>query len=601
MLWPMIKKIMNLIFLAANLFFAAGKTSIAQQKSDFWWVLGFNGPRTLTMHFHEGNPTQKVVEKRALTDITNTSFCNKEGEPLFYTSGRVIYDADLNKLRGGDSLNPLGAVEWYPIYPVPHGAIALPHSDIEKNQVSLFHQELQWNDAKNVRPFCLNYYYTLLKYDNDEVSIISKNIPFFKKIQNAGAAAACRHANGRDWWLVSVGYDTNELYVFLFDPSGIQLHHTEVTSYKFSKTTVQGLFSPDGNHWICHGVGNDLGRTSSEYQYNEIHVLNFDRSSGKFSNHRRHTFVHELTKLKYAIGAVVSPNSRFLYISLNQVLYQYDLTEQEFQLSKVLVDSIIFDPDETYPSNYFLGQLAPDGRIYYTSGNGSLFMNIVHEPNKKGSACKAQNHALPLKLYNQISIPYFPNYRLGPIDGSECDTLGIDNVPWAWWRYDQDTVEYRCFEFVDLSAYLTEESEPQWYWDLGDGTQSRDTSPVHCYQKDGVYEVCLMVKNKYGADTLCRTLHVGTSATGDAGKTILSTELFPNPATDHFVLNIHDYLPERMYLHLMNPQGQNVYTARLYQGSNFIDTRDLQPGVYSALIYERGILVKAEKLVVMRG
>jgi hypothetical protein len=75
--------------------------------------------------------------------------------------------------------------------------------------------------------------------------------------------------------------------------------------------------------------------------------------------------------------------------------------------------------------------------------------------------------------------------------------------------------------------------------------------------------------------------------------------LIPNPATDHFVLNLHDYIPERMYLHLMNAQGQTVHTQRLYQGSNVIDTHALPPGLYSALIYERGILVKAEKLVVM--
>ena len=153
---------------------------------------------------------------------------------------------------------------------------------------------------------------------------------------------------------------------------------------------------------------------------------------------------------------------------------------------------------------------------------------------------------------------------------------------------------------MDLSGYLTEESEPEWYWDLGDGTQSRDTSPMHCYARDGVYEVCLIVKNKYGADTLCRTLHVGTSSTDDEGKIIISSELFPNPASGHFVLNIHDYLPERMYLHLVNPQGQKVHTQRLYQGSNVIDTHTLSPGLYSALIYERGILVKVEKLVVMR-
>jgi hypothetical protein len=263
------------------------------------------------------------------------------------------------------------------------------------------------------------------------------------------------------------------------------------------------------------------------------------------------------------------------------------------------VDSII-DLTPPWGSSYGLHQLAPDGRIYIVNGHNNFVLHVIDRPNEYGKACRPRQNGFRLPTLTNRGTPNFPNFRLGPIDGSECDTLGIDNVPWAWWRYDQDTAIYRCFEFVDLSGYLTEESEPEWYWDLGDGTLSRDTSPIHCYARDGVYEVCLTVKNKYGADTLCRTLHVGTSSTDDEGKIIISSELFPNPASGHFVLNIHDYLPERMYLHLVNPQGQKVHTQRLYQGSNVIDTHTLPPGLYSTLIYERGILVKVEKLVVMR-
>jgi hypothetical protein len=240
----------------------------------------------------------------------------------------------------------------------------------------------------------------------------------------------------------------------------------------------------------------------------------------------------------------------------------------------------------------------PDGRLYSGTGYGQPYLHVIEKPNLRGLNCIPRRMGIPLQTRNN-STPNFPHFRLGPIDGSACDSLGIDNVPWAWWRYDQDTGRYRCFEFVDLSAYIPSESAPEWYWDLGDGTQSRDTSPVHCFQKDGVYEVCLIVKNKYGADTLCRTLRVGTTSTDDHGKAVISTELFPNPAADHFVLNVHDYLPESMYLHLKNAQGQTVHRERVYQGSNVIDLQDLTPGLYSALIYERGVLMKAEKLVVV--
>ena len=57
------------------------------------------------------------------------------------------------------------------------------------------------------------------------------------------------------------------------------------------------------------------------------------------------------------------------------------------------------------------------------------------------------------------NLPTFPNYRLGPIDGSESDSLDIDNIPVAEFRYDQDTMNYRCIDFTNLSWY-----EPEEFW-----------------------------------------------------------------------------------------------------------------------------------------
>jgi hypothetical protein len=55
-----------------------------------------------------------------------------------------------------------------------------------------------------------------------------------------------------------------------------------------------------------------------------------------------------------------------------------------------------------------------------------------------------------------------------------------------------------------------------------------------------------------------------------------------------------------MYLHLVNSQGQTVLRHRVYQGSNVIELQDLKSGLYSVLIYERGVLMKTEKLAVVR-
>ncbi|MBP9136999.1 MAG: T9SS type A sorting domain-containing protein, partial [Flavobacteriales bacterium] len=43
-------------------------------------------------------------------------------------------------------------------------------------------------------------------------------------------------------------------------------------------------------------------------------------------------------------------------------------------------------------------------------------------------ACDFQQHAIELPTYNFNSLPNHPNYHLGPIDGSVCDSLGINTL-----------------------------------------------------------------------------------------------------------------------------------------------------------------------------
>src|SRR5690606_11461383 len=122
-------------------------------------------------------------------------------------------------------------------------------------------------------------------------------------------------------------------------------------------------------------------------------------------------------------------------------------------------------------------ELMPDGKLYCL-GNNSHHLHVIEYPDRKGDSCLVRQHYVELPNHYTGSIANFPNYRLGPIDGSPCDTLGINNVPLARFRYNRDSIidPYRV-EFIDLSDY-----EPTtWNWDFDDTTMSSDTSPVHLF------------------------------------------------------------------------------------------------------------------------
>ncbi len=73
-------------------------------------------------------------------------------------------------------------------------------------------------------------------------------------------------------------------------------------------------------------------------------------------------------------------------------------------------------------------QLAPDNKIYINSLPSSFRYHIIHNPDEPGQSANFEQNALFLPTFNRRTIPNNPNYRLGPLDGSPCDTLGIDNV-----------------------------------------------------------------------------------------------------------------------------------------------------------------------------
>jgi hypothetical protein len=77
-----------------------------------------------------------------------------------------------------------------------------------------------------------------------------------------------------------------------------------------------------------------------------------------------------------------------------------------------------------------IAQLAPDGKIYIGTGNSTDKLHVIHSPDSAGLACNIEQHGIALPRYFSNSLPNHPNYHLGPVDGSVCDSLGINaSVP----------------------------------------------------------------------------------------------------------------------------------------------------------------------------
>ncbi len=203
-------------------------------------------------------------------------------------------------------------------------------------------------------------------------------------------------------------------------------------------------------------------------------------------------------------------------------------------------------------------------------------MHQIRFPNRKGIACAVEQRTVQLPNKAATGNSYYPHYRLGPIDGSPCDTLGIDNRPVALFRHEiEDTLAPLQVTFTDLSYY-----EPtEWFWDFGDGATSTDTSPVHIFPSSNVYQVCLTVRNANAEDTYCKPVTVGTVSAPDL-PFLPRLSVYPNPCMEYLSVEQPALLQTTPRFSLTDVFGRLVLEQVLPDFSAQVDVRHLPSGVY---------------------
>ena len=314
---------------------------------------------------------------------------------------------------------------------------------------------------------------------------------------------------------------------------------------------------------------------------NDLDIFSFDRCSGILNNFSHVTIIDSADVFNSFTGLAFSPSSRFLYISSVYHVYQFDLWSNDIASTRIVVGNNENTSGGSVENDFWLAGLAGDGRIYIHpigSVEPWTYLHAIEYPDRKGQTCGMRYQFLDYPTINCWTIPYFPNYRLGPIDGSLCDTLGLDNVPWANYRWGvPDTSNYLEVEFIDLSAY-----EPSEYrWDFGDGGISMARNPVHKYADEGKYTVCLLVKNENGENSKCREIELGKTVDVDKiSRKFTGIQLFPNPLQD--VLHVEFPFPEDTRFTLYGEKGNIVLSEKMVKATNsyLFQTRHLAPGIY---------------------
>ncbi|MBK7753424.1 MAG: T9SS type A sorting domain-containing protein [Flavobacteriales bacterium] len=364
------------------------------------------------MDFSGGNMVISTVSRAIDFGRTSANITDANGDLLFSTNGAFVAKRLGDTMLNGTGLNPSSYTSMFPegLY-LSQACLILPKPDTSSIYY-LFHGTLDNIPGPNA----LYLYVTTtdMSLDGGLGGVTIKNQVLIADALNTGRITAVRHANGRDWWVFCHKVNTNMFYRLLVTPNGAVVDGTQSIGIVRPPDNGQVCFSPDGSKFAYYWG-----------QFNQdLEIFDFDRCTGLFSSP-----VHILINDANSMGGVAfSPNSRFLYVSSLEDVYQYDTEATDIEASMVQIahwDST-YSPFPPLATLFDIAQLAPDGKIYIGTGNSTDKLHVIHSPDSAGLACNIEQHGITLPRYFVNSLPNHPNYHLGPVDGSVCDSLGIN-------------------------------------------------------------------------------------------------------------------------------------------------------------------------------
>jgi hypothetical protein len=353
--------------------------------------------------------------------VTCSSISTNSGELVAFSTGIDVRNREGNYIDDGWNLCDPGTPPQcfgncdagIPFY---QGTMFLPkHGSI--HQYYLFIKDK--GVTSNCQPSRVTATLIDMSYNNGLGKVLQKTVPILNDTLSDSRMTACKHANGRDWWLVNHEYNTNRIYTHLITPDSIYGPYSQYIGGGGIEPDYGGwsIFSPDGTRFATVTAGMSNYNTGTG-----ITLLDFDRCSGMFTNYRAIKLDTTMVTY-YSAFLAFSPNGRFLYSGSNNYLYQYDIATADISASGV---QLVYD---SMPPYLGMMSLMPDGKIYMPGWSGSTTgldgcFSVVNEPDLKAPACNLQVRSVCVAGAVQIqATPNFPNYNLGALAGSGCDSL----------------------------------------------------------------------------------------------------------------------------------------------------------------------------------
>jgi PKD repeat protein len=438
------------------------QTVLGQSNEANIWVFG----KSVLLNFNTTGPPTVDFNSIILTQEGCASIANPDGQLMFYTDGRYVFNQVHDTMDNGKGLKgDFGSTQSAIIVPKPQ----------EPNIYYVFTVPELGN------PVGLNYSVVDMSYNGGLGKVTQKNV--FLTTPVTEKVTAMKHANNEDVWVITHKWRTFQVWGgdTAFYPSDTILAYL-VTSQGVSPTPVISTVGAKLGGYMHNTVGYLKGSPGGDklamavFYSNFYQMFDFNAETGIVSNPITFPGFYR------GYGLEFSPNSRYLYVSeqdpqASDTMYisQFDLYAGDTNAIKNSKVRVGTTTNEAAIGRGAL-QVAPDQKIYITRAEMPR-MAVINNPNLKGVECGFVSDGL---IWNSIS--------------AHICKYGLPTFIQSYFSPPTFEAHHICHgdqtEFVitsDITGYLS------LLWEFGDGGTSTLPNPTHQYATPGQYIVTLTV------------------------------------------------------------------------------------------------------------
>ena len=448
-------------------------TTLGQsQKNDYNWI---SGPPSISLpdmenqiHFSKNTDTLRFSSISLPIGMGDgqISISSLDGILQFYTNGNVIASHDHQVMPNGRGLNPDSP--WRDLWNTDAGYVAYTYMVLPDKRNDgiyyLLHSTVRLPQDRNYGNVSSQLLITKINMNlRDGLGDVEyKNRVLFNESTSI-RFGAIQHGNGLDWWILVKDITGSWFHSLLLQEDQIissekQLMPIDSTSIKDRRDSIlTAVYTPSiapSGEFLIDYEGKNFRR-----------VIDFDRCTGQLDLIRKFfleddtvTTINGTRHLSIKGESCISPNDRFFYTGSVAGYWQYDLESPDIEGSEVQLSTIpyVLTPQnqDTIPNQVYIATLvnAPNGKIY------ALFRHnhyVIHNPNEKGEAANfCDNPCLGRNIY--FDSPWYPNYRLGPLKGSPCDTIITHTTDWS------ANSEIKIYPNPSSGPFTIEIDLPEW-------------------------------------------------------------------------------------------------------------------------------------------